>query len=88
MAERLKDAGVSNLYMSFDGTSPKTNPKNHWETPYALEACRKAGIGVVLVPTVIKGINDHELGSIIDFGHKHIGTVHAVNFQPVSLTGA
>jgi tetraether lipid synthase len=87
MANRLKDAGVSNLYMSFDGVSPKTNPKNHWEAPYAIEACRKAGIGIVLVPTVIKSINDHELGGLIRFGQKNIDTVHAVNFQPVSLTG-
>ncbi len=62
LAKRLKEAGVSNLYLSFDGVSPKTNPKNHWETPYALDACRKAHIGVVLVPTTIKGLNDHELG--------------------------
>jgi 7,8-dihydro-6-hydroxymethylpterin dimethyltransferase len=87
LAGRLHEAGVSNLYMSFDGTTPKTNPKNHWEAPYTLEACRKNNIGVVLVPTVIKTVNDHELGSIIDFGHKYLGTVHAVNFQPVSLTG-
>jgi tetraether lipid synthase len=87
MALRLKDAGVSNLYMSFDGTTPRTNPKNHWEAPYAIDACRKAGIGVVLVPTVIKSINDHELGDIVRFGQRNVGTVHAVNFQPVSLTG-
>jgi hypothetical protein len=87
MAKRLQTAGVSNLYMSFDGTSPRTNPKNHWEAPYAIDACRKAGLGVVLVPTVIKSINDHELGSIIKFGERNIDTVHAVNFQPVSLTG-
>ncbi|MDG6901190.1 MAG: radical SAM protein [Nitrososphaerota archaeon] len=87
MAKRLQQAGVSNLYMSFDGTTPRTNPKNHWEAPYAIDACRKAGLGVVLVPTVIKSINDHELGSIIKFGERNIDTVHAVNFQPVSLTG-
>jgi 7,8-dihydro-6-hydroxymethylpterin dimethyltransferase len=87
LAKRLKDAGVSNLYMSFDGTTPRTNPKNHWEAPYAIDACRKVGLGVVLVPTVIKSINDHELGDIIRFGWKNIDTVHAVNFQPVSLTG-
>jgi tetraether lipid synthase len=87
MAQRLKEAGVSNLYMSFDGVSPKTNPKNHWEAPYAIDACRKAGIGIVLVPTVIKSINDHELGGLIRFGQKNVDTVHAVNFQPVSLTG-
>src|SRR5437867_2424047 len=87
LAKRLKDAGASNLYMSFDGVSPKTNPKNHWEAPYAIEACRRAGLGVVLVPTVIKSINDHELGGIIRFGQKNLDVVHAVNFQPVSLTG-
>jgi uncharacterized radical SAM superfamily Fe-S cluster-containing enzyme len=87
LAKRLKDAGVSNLYMSFDGVTPKTNPKNHWEAPFAIEACRRAGVGVVLVPTVIKSINDHELGQIIKFGQKNMDVVHAVNFQPVSLTG-
>jgi hypothetical protein len=87
LAKRLREAGVSNLYMSFDGVTPKTNPKNHWEVPYAIDSCRKAGIGVVLVPTVIKSINDHELGDIIRFGQNNIDVVHAVNFQPVSLTG-
>jgi uncharacterized radical SAM superfamily Fe-S cluster-containing enzyme len=87
LAVRLREAGVSNLYMSFDGVTPKTNPKNHWEAPYALESCRKAGIGVVLVPTVIRSVNDHELGDIIRFGERNIDVVRAVNFQPVSLTG-
>ena len=40
-----------------------------------------------LVPTVIKSINDHELGGIIRFAQKNMDVVHAVNFQPVSLTG-
>src|SRR2546421_435983 len=87
LAMELRDSGLSNLYMSFDGVSPKTNPKNHWEAPYAIEACRRAGLGVVLVPTVIKSINDHELGGIIRFGQKNLDVVHAVNFQPASLTG-
>ncbi len=85
--KRLKEAGVSNLYMSFDGVTPRTNPKNHWEVPGVLENARKLGVGIVLVPTVIKGVNDHELGDIIRFGFKNIDVVRAVNFQPVSLTG-
>jgi len=87
LARVYKEAGVSNLYMSFDGVTPKTNPKNHWEAPYAVDGCRKAGLGVVLVPTVIKGINDHELYDIIGFAKENIDIVRAVNFQPVSLTG-
>ena len=46
-------AGVNNLYLSFDGVTPRTNPKNHWEVPYALESARKTGTTVVFVPTVI-----------------------------------
>ncbi|MCX8202085.1 MAG: radical SAM protein, partial [Candidatus Caldarchaeum sp.] len=84
---RVKEAGVSNLYMSFDGVTARTNPKNHWEVPKTLENARKLGVGVVLVPTVIKSVNDHELGDIIRFGFQNIDVVRAVNFQPVSLTG-
>ncbi|MEM3013943.1 MAG: radical SAM protein, partial [Candidatus Bathyarchaeia archaeon] len=85
--KRVKEAGVSNLYMSFDGVTPRTNPKNHWEVPKTLDNARKLGVGVVLVPTVIKTVNDHELGDIIRFGFQNIDVVRAVNFQPVSLTG-
>ncbi|MBU0953369.1 MAG: radical SAM protein [Nanoarchaeota archaeon] len=84
---RLREAGVSNLYMSFDGMAPSTNPKNYWEAQQAIENCHKAGIGVVLVPTVIGGVNDHELGDIIRFASGNIHAVRAVNFQPVSLVG-
>jgi uncharacterized radical SAM superfamily Fe-S cluster-containing enzyme len=87
LAKKLKLAGVSNLYMSFDGVTPKTNPKNHWEAPHAIDSCRNAGIGIVLVPTVMRSVNDHELGEIIRFGQRNIDAIRGVNFQPVSLTG-
>src|SRR6266568_4938032 len=87
LAMELRDSGLSNLYMSFDGVSPKTNPKNHWEAPYTIESCRKANLGVVLVPTVIKSINDHELGGILRFAQRNIDIVRAISYQPVSLTG-
>jgi len=87
LSRRLREAGVNTYYMSFDGLSPETNPKNHWEIPYALENSYRAGIGVVLVPTVIKTVNDHEVGKIILFGLKHNHVVRGVNFQPVSLVG-
>ncbi len=87
-AKALRQAGVNTVYMSFDGISPKANPKNHWEIPFIFEVFRKAGMtSVVLVPTVIKGINTHELGDIIRFAALNMDIVRAVNFQPVSLTG-
>ncbi|MGC8648568.1 MAG: tetraether lipid synthase Tes [Candidatus Micrarchaeia archaeon] len=87
LAVKLRYAGVSTLYMSFDGVSARANPKNHWEVPLTLEAARKAGIGIVLVPTVIRGINDHELGSMINFALNNVDIIRSVNFQPVSLVG-
>ncbi|MEM4953349.1 MAG: radical SAM protein [Desulfurococcaceae archaeon] len=87
-AGSLRAAGLNTVYLSFDGVTPKTNPKNHWEIPIIFEVFRKSGItSVVLVPTVIKGVNTHELGAIIRFAAKNIDIVRSVNFQPVSLTG-
>ncbi len=87
LAHDLRSSGVNTLYLSFDGISPKSNPKNHWEIPGIFENARKSGLGVVLVPTIIKGTNDHEIGGILKFGFKNIDIVRAVNFQPVSLVG-
>jgi uncharacterized radical SAM superfamily Fe-S cluster-containing enzyme len=87
MAYQLKHAGVSTLYMSFDGVSARANPKNHWEAPLTLDAIRKSKGTVVLVPTVIRTINDHELGAMVNFALNNIDVVRAVNFQPVSLVG-
>ncbi|MCD6301470.1 MAG: radical SAM protein, partial [Staphylothermus sp.] len=84
----LRTGGVNTVYLSFDGVTPVTNWKNHWEVPYIFEVFRKAKMtSVVLVPTVIKGVNTHELGAIVKFAAKHVDVVRAVNFQPVSLTG-
>jgi hypothetical protein len=87
LAEKVAKAGSGTIYMSFDGTTKKTNPKNHWEVPFTLKECEKAGLGIVMVPTLIKGINDSEMGSIINFGLNNLKTVRGVNFQPVSFVG-
>ena len=86
-AKAVREAGVNTLYLSYDGTTPKTNPKNHWEIPKILENLRKTGMGAVLVPTIINTINDHDVGNILRFGIKNIDVVSGVNFQPVSLVG-
>ncbi|MEM1623728.1 MAG: radical SAM protein [Sulfolobales archaeon] len=87
-ARDLRTRGVNTVYMSFDGVSPRANPKNHWEAPYALEAFRAGGMtSVVLVPVVIKDVNTDELGDILRFAALNQDVVRGVNFQPVSLTG-
>jgi Predicted Fe-S oxidoreductases len=87
-ARELREAGVNTIYMSFDGVNRRTNTKNHWEVPYTLEVFRKAGMtSVVLVPTVIRTVNDQDLGNIVKFAAYNMDVVRAINFQPVSLTG-
>ena len=86
-AKKVREAGVNTIYLSFDGTTAQTNPKNHWEIPGILENSRKAGIGIVLVPTVINTVNDQDVGNILNFGIKNIDVVRGINYQPVSLVG-
>lgn len=87
LAVKLREAGVNTLYMSFDGVTPKTNPKNHWEVPLAMKNCTRVNLGIVLVPTVIKTVNDHEIGDILKFGFKNNNIIRGINYQPVSLVG-
>lgn len=88
LARRLREAGVNTVYLSFDGVTPRTNPKNHWEIPFIFEAFRKAQMSsVVLVPTVIRNMNAHEVGDIIRFAAMNMDIVRGVNYQPISITG-
>jgi uncharacterized radical SAM superfamily Fe-S cluster-containing enzyme len=86
-AQKLKDAGLNTVYLHFDGISHETNPflKIHLKAVENLKAVR---LGVVLVPTVIRGRNDHELGEIVRFAADNISVIRGVNFQPVAFTGA
>jgi len=86
-AVKVREEGVNTVYLSFDGVRKKTNPKNHWEVPGVLKNCRKAGMGIVLVPTIIRSVNDQEIGDVLRFGFENMDIVRAVNYQPVSLVG-
>jgi uncharacterized radical SAM superfamily Fe-S cluster-containing enzyme len=87
LAAAVSEAGARGLYTSFDGIDPERNPKNYWEFPHALTACHDTGMCAMLVPTVIGGWNDRQLGDIVRFGAANADTVCGVNFQPVSLIG-
>ena len=45
------------------------------------------GLGVTLVPTVVRGVNDRQLGSIVRLGASLSPAVRGVHFQPVSYFG-
>ena len=92
LAKELKAAGLNTVYLAFDGVTPEPYINNRGrdllpDKIQAIENCRKAGLGVVLVPTLVKGINDHQVGEIIKFAFDHNENIYGVNFQPVSFAG-
>jgi hypothetical protein len=91
--KELIKAGVSTFYLSFDSLTKEAYVKMKGADLLelklkALQNIREAGLqSVVLVPTVVKGINDNEIGALIEFGVKNSDIVRCVNFQPVSFAG-
>jgi len=86
-ARELKDAGLNTVYLHFDGVTAKTNPFLAIHKK-AVENLNEVKLGIVLVPTIIRGKNDHEIGDIIRFAVDNISVIRGVNFQPVAFTGA
>lgn len=89
---RLKDAGLSAIYLQFDGVSDDVyrfiRGKDLLSLKIkAIENCAQEKIGVVLVPVLIPGINDHQVGDIFRFAKNRIPVVKGVHFQPISYLG-
>jgi len=92
LVKELKEAGLNTVYLQFDGVTeePYINNRGRNILPIKLEAidnCRKEKLGIVLVPTVVKGVNDDQIGDIIKFAVKNIDVIRGVNFQPISFAG-
>jgi len=91
--KELKEAGASTIYLQFDGLTPEVYKFIRGIDLLdikmkAIENCRKAGIhSLVLVVTLVKGVNDHQLGDIIRFAIQNFDVIRCVNVQPVSLCG-
>jgi len=89
----LLEAGMSTLYLQFDGLTSDvyrfTRGTDLLDIKMkAIENCREAGLeSIVLVVTLVKGVNDHQLGDIIRFAIQNFDLVRCVNVQPVSLCG-
>ncbi|MEM4576300.1 MAG: radical SAM protein [Candidatus Nezhaarchaeales archaeon] len=91
--KELLDAGMSTIYLQFDGLTDdvyiKTRGLPLLDVKFrVIENARKLNHdSIVLVVTLVKGINDHQLGDIIRFAAKNCDVVRGINVQPVSITG-
>jgi hypothetical protein len=53
----------------------------------AIEHCRRAGLSVTLVVTLVRGVNDDQVGPILNFAIDHLDAIVGLSFQPLAFTG-
>jgi hypothetical protein len=91
-AHTLKEAGLASVFLQFDGVdddvyrSLRGRPLLK-EKLLAIERCGEAGLGVVLVPTVMRGVNTGSLGSLAKAAVEMAPTVRGIHVQPMSYFG-
>ncbi len=89
---RARDAGLQYVYLQMDGTSDEVFLKLRGRTLLAdklavLESAGKAGLRVIFVPTIVKGVNDHQIGDLFRLAFEHLDVLSGIAFQPMTFTG-
>ena len=91
-AQKAKEAGLRMAYLQFDGVSNESNAHRKIGNLFdvklrAIEELARAKIDVILVVTVVNGINNDQVGKILEFAVENADKITVVSFQPVSFTG-
>ncbi len=92
LAKKLKDNGLNIVYLSFDSFHEEFNKKIRGQALVdqklkAIEVCRKYDMEIILVNTLMKSLNDNEVGDMIRFAAKNTDIVRGLIFQPIAFTG-
>ncbi len=91
-AQQAVEAGLRYAYLQFDGIGNAANSHravgNLFDVKLkAIENLHKAGCEIVPVITIINGINNEQVGKIIQFALDNPKTISFLSYQPVSFTG-
>ncbi len=92
LCHRAREAGLRLCYLQFDGINNEAHEFRRVGNLFdvkrrAIDHLAAAGIDVVLVVTVVRGVNDHQVGKIVRFASENADKCTVVSFQPVSFTG-
>lgn len=92
LCTQLKEAGLSSVFLQFDGVDDEVFTTLRGRPLFdikrqAIDNLSSVGIGIVLVPTVVRGVNDSQLWDIVRFGLERQPHVRGVHFQPMSYFG-
>jgi len=91
-ARQAAEAGLRFVYLQFDGIGNAANAHRHVGNLFdvklqAIENLHSAGVEIVPVTTIINGINNEQVGRIIQFALDNPKKIAFLAFQPVSFTG-
>jgi len=86
------EAGLRYVYLQFDGIGEDANSHRYVGNLFdvklrAIENIHEAGIEILLVVTIVNGVNDDQVGPIVKFAMQNPDKITFVSFQPVSFTG-
>jgi len=91
-AMQAADAGLRYAYLQFDGVGNAANSHravgNLFDVKLrAIENLHSAGVDIVPVITIINGINNEQVGRVVQFALDNPKKISFLSFQPVSFTG-
>jgi len=91
-AKRCDEAGLHDVYLQFDGVTDDVWARTRGrplmdEKLKAVERIMATDMKIVLVPTIVRGLNDHQVGDIVRFALDRIQTIAGISFQPVAFCG-
>jgi uncharacterized radical SAM superfamily Fe-S cluster-containing enzyme len=86
------EAGLRYVYLQFDGIGNDANSHRQVGNLFdvkmrAINNLHEAGVEIVLVTTLVNGINNDQVGSIVRFALDNPKKIAFLSFQPVSFTG-
>ena len=86
------EAGLRYAYLQFDGIGNAANAHRRVGNLFdvklrAIENLHSAGVDIVPVVTVVNGVNNEQVGRIIEFALDNPTRINFLSFQPVSFTG-
>lgn len=91
-SRQAAEAGLRYAYLQFDGIGNAANSHravgNLFDVKLkAIDHLHSAGVDIVPVTTIINGINNEQVGRIIQFALDNPKKISFLSFQPVSFTG-
>ncbi|HUZ46814.1 MAG TPA: radical SAM protein [Terriglobia bacterium] len=86
------EAGLRYAYLQFDGIGNDANSHRQVGNLFdvklrAINNMHEAGIEIILVTTLVNGVNNDQVGPIINFARENPKKIAFIAFQPVSFTG-